>query len=54
MWARIENSEVKEITDIDPTERFHPSLIWVICPVGTTQGMVYENGEFSPAPEIVE
>lgn len=28
MWARIENGTVAEITDLDPTGRFHPSLQW--------------------------
>ena len=51
MWARIEDNKVMEVTDIDPAGRFHPSLVWVACPVGTTGGMVYEEGQFSPAPE---
>ncbi|WP_312571377.1 phage tail protein [Stutzerimonas balearica] len=36
MWARIENGTVAEITDIDPTGRFHPSLLWQ--PVGQVDG----------------
>ncbi|HAJ6759086.1 TPA: hypothetical protein HNC90_22490 [Escherichia coli] len=47
MWARIENNIVMEITDIDPAERFHPSLIWVECPVDTRQGYFYSNNEFT-------
>lgn len=51
MWARIENNAVMELTDIDPTDRFHPSLIWVECPADTQQGYIYSNGEFSQPPE---
>jgi hypothetical protein len=51
MWARIENKTVMELTDIDPASRFHPSLIWVACPAGTTECMIYEGGQFH-APEV--
>ncbi|KEA54153.1 phage domain protein [Mangrovibacter sp. MFB070] len=50
-WARIENNEVVELTDIDPTERFHPSLIWVECPAEVLQGYTYDGTEFH-APEM--
>jgi len=52
MWARIENYTVMELTDIDPTDRFHPSLIWVVCPVETAQGMIYADGKFLPIPDV--
>jgi len=45
-WARIEDDIVKEITEIDPSGRFHPSLVWVECPDDTTTGMKYENNTF--------
>lgn len=51
MWARIENNAVMELTDIDPTDRFHPSLIWVECPADIQQGYTYSNGEFTPPQE---
>lgn len=49
MWARIENDEVMEMTDIDPVGRFHPSLIWRECPAEVQQGYFYDNGSFIPA-----
>lgn len=48
-WARIENATVAEITTIDPKDRFHPALIWVICPRNTQPGMQWIDGVFSPA-----
>lgn len=48
-WARIENNEVMEITDINPDGRFHPSLIWVKCPADVQQGYIQDNGMFKPA-----
>lgn len=54
MWARIENETVMELTDIDPSDRFHPALIWVECPENTVQGMLYQGGEFLPAPVYPE
>ncbi|MCK6815584.1 hypothetical protein [Enterobacter kobei] len=50
MWARIENTAVMEVTDIDPTGRFHPSLVWVECPADIQQGYSYVDGEFA-APD---
>lgn len=54
-WARVDiNPEnrsqtvVIELTDIAPSGRFHPSLIWVECPEDTQQGYIYENGLFTP------
>lgn len=47
MWARIENNEVIELTDIDPEGRFHPSLIWVECPAYIRQGYLYNGIEFT-------
>ncbi|CAD5747883.1 hypothetical protein BvCmsNSP073_04699 [Escherichia coli] len=51
MWARIENNVVMELTDIDPTGRYHDSLIWVECPADTQPGYTYSSGEFTPPPE---
>ena len=52
MWARIENSTVAEITDIDPDGRFHPSIEWVTCNKQIEVGWIYDAGEFSAPPEI--
>lgn len=45
-WARIEEGVVREITDIDPEGRFHPSLIWAECEPETVVGYTYSDGEF--------
>lgn len=47
MWARIENNTVMELTDVNPEERFHPSLIWVKCPADVEQGYLYDEDEFT-------
>ena len=56
MWARIENNTVAELTDIDPTGRFNPALIWVPCPTGTSLGDAYDSQAKSfgppPAPSV--
>ena len=52
MWARIENGAVVETTDVDPTERFHPDLVWQACPTDTRPGWTLEGDEFSPPPAI--
>lgn len=52
MWARIENNVLMELTDIDPTGRYHDSLIWVECPPDTQRGYIYNSGEFTPPPEV--
>jgi hypothetical protein len=51
MWARIDSGKVAELTDIDPDNRFHPSLIWVECADSVTVGMLYVDGKFKPEPE---
>ncbi len=50
MWARIQNSTVAEITDIDPANRFHPSILWEACPAETEIGWSYDGETFSPPP----
>ena len=49
MWARIEENRVLEITDIDPSGRFHPSIGWVQFDgrKNVNIGDIYVNGEFS-------
>lgn len=51
LWHRIENNAVVESTDIDPADRFHPSLIWVADDGANAQhGWTYMAGAFA-APE---
>lgn len=53
LWAWVYEGKVAEITDIDPTGRYHPDWIWIECPQGTEWGMTYEDGEFFfPPPPI--
>ncbi|MGJ7459471.1 DUF4376 domain-containing protein [Halomonas sp. RA08-2] len=55
MWARIENGTVTEITDIDPTGRFHPSIQWVACSTDTRPGWHYDGEQcLPPPPELLE
>lgn len=51
MWARIESEAVVETTDIDPTERFHPDLVWQACPLDVRPGWTVVGDEFTPPPE---
>lgn len=52
-WAHIINGIVVELTDIDPTGRFHEDLIWVDCTTtpGVAQGWVYD-GTTIAAPTV--
>tara|TARA_R100000458_G_scaffold26452_2_gene23927 strand:- start:5569 stop:5931 length:363 start_codon:yes stop_codon:yes gene_type:complete len=51
MWARIENGTVAELTDLDPTGRFHPSLTWVACAAEVKVGWLCDGQAFAaPAP----
>lgn len=49
MWARIENGLVVEITDIDPSGRFHSSITWTSCPPDVKAGMLYTGHSFLDA-----
>jgi len=53
MWARIEIGKVAEITETDPSGRFHPSLSWAKCGEKTVPGMLYAGGKFLNAPAPV-
>lgn len=50
MWARIEEDLVAEITSIDPTERFHESLIWIACDDSVMPGWLKVEGGFVEPP----
>ena len=54
MWALIVDGAVREVTDIDPSGRFHPSLEWVACDESVQDHMIYEDGGFYPSPESGE
>lgn len=49
-WARIENNRVMETTDVDPSGRFHPSLVWVQCSDEVESGFIYVNNVFEAPP----
>lgn len=46
-WARIESGVVIETTDINPTGRFYPALIWVPCPDDVAQNWTFDGIEFT-------
>lgn len=48
MWALLTDNVVREITDIDPSGRYHPDLLWVPVPEGVGVGWVLVEGEWSP------
>lgn len=49
-WARINNGVVVELTTIDPTDRFHSNIVWVVIPEGVavTQRWTYIGEVFAP------
>lgn len=52
-WARINRGRVAEITDIDPTGRFHPSIVWEPVSGDVKPGMVKDGIEYRwPVPDI--
>ena len=51
MWALIQDSFVREVTDVDPAQRFHPDLLWKPCGENVTQGWHYDGEKFiEPVP----
>ncbi|MBE0435221.1 MAG: hypothetical protein IBX56_05385 [Methylomicrobium sp.] len=50
MWARIENDTILELTDVDPTGRFHPDLDWMSVPENAKIGMIRQGGGFVNRP----
>jgi hypothetical protein len=51
LWARTENGLVHETSDIDPTGRFHPDLLWKACPLDTQPGWLFIDDVFSRPPD---
>jgi hypothetical protein len=52
MWARIESGVVREMTEINPSGRFHPSLVWEPCESDVREGWTYDGSSFA-APQAV-
>lgn len=50
MWARIRDERVTEVTVIDPTDRYHSSLLWVEAPADVKEGWIYADGVLAPPP----
>ncbi|WP_372918769.1 hypothetical protein [Sandarakinorhabdus sp.] len=50
-WALIVNGAVREITDTDPTGRFHASLQWQLCDAAVQPGDVRTAGGFTAPPQ---
>ena len=58
-WARIELENnrwiVRETINFDPLGNFHPSLVWVECPLVVGQGWTYDEkkGRFTSPDGII-
>ena len=50
MWARIEGGRVRELIDQDPTDRFHPSIVWRPCGALVEVGDTHDGTDFGPPP----
>lgn len=47
-YARIEDGVAAEVIGYDPTNLYHPSLIWVACPDTVAQGWQYDGTGWTP------
>lgn len=47
-WALIVDGRVTELTDTDPTERFHPDMVWAKAPAKVREGWSYDGKTFAP------
>ncbi len=45
-WALIVDGKVAEITEVDPTGRYHPDLQWIACEGSVAVGDFYDEGQF--------
>ena len=50
-WARVENNTVVETIPIDPSGRYHPSLVWVQCNDVVSVGDLYDGTKFETPQE---
>lgn len=46
-WALIEDGLVKELTAINPTDRYPGTFVWVSCSDSVEVGHEYSNNKFS-------
>ncbi len=55
-WALINNGVVSELTTSDPTGRYHPTLVWVVCEPTVSIGWLYSGGVFTApaAPSLAD
>lgn len=47
-WARLVDGRVVETTDIDPTGRFHESIVWTACGDEVEQNYTFNGTVFAP------
>lgn len=45
IWALIEDGKVSEITDIDPSDRFHHGMKWLEAPEETLPGWLHDEDQ---------
>ncbi len=50
LWALIVDGAVREITDTDPTGRYHPSLHWQPCDGEVREGDLWTGDGFALPP----
>jgi hypothetical protein len=54
MWALIVGGKVSELTDIDPSGRYHSSLEWVECTDKVQVGDLFDGAGFvAPAVAVL-
>ena len=53
MWARIESNVVVEVVEVDPTGRFHESLVFVFSEDAIEVGDAYDGSTFSAQEDKV-
>lgn len=46
MWAHVVNGLVADVTNVDPSDRYHPDLVWLPCSEDTKPGWLFEQGKF--------
>ena len=46
-WALVVDGIVVEITDIDPSGRFHPDMVWIPCGDEIIAGSIFDGVGFS-------
>lgn len=50
VWALVEDEVVKELTTVNPHERYPDNFIWVPSDESTKVGYEFKGGSFFPAP----